>query len=128
MKYNFTPTAPFTPEWNGNRELPEDEQISMTLSILSMGDLLNLMDVMENQGHKGEVDSDMLPASTTKAIVDLATELLPRYATDFKGLDTDNGPLDLTALCAYPQFIGLVVEITFELISRSTPNEDDTKN
>jgi hypothetical protein len=128
MKYSFTPTAEFIPEWNGNRELPDEEQIKMTVSVLSMGDLLNLMDVMEQGGNTGEVDSDQLDMGTTKALVEMATELLPKYITDFRGLEVDDGPIDIATMSGFPQFINLIVEITFELISRSTPNEEDTKN
>jgi hypothetical protein len=129
MKFKFTPTSVFSPEWNGNRDLPESEQITMTLSVLNMGDLLNLMDTIESHKDGNDsVDSDSLDVSTVKEIVSMANELLPKYVTDFKGLESDDGPIGLDTLCKYPQFMNLVVEITFELINKSTPDEEDSKN
>ena len=128
MKFEFTPASKFIPEWNGNRDLPEEEQITMIISVLEMGDLLDLMDLIESDSSEDQVDSDNLKPSTVKSIVEKAQQLLPKYITEFQGLDVDSGPISLEDLVQYPQFMSLVVEITFELINISTPNEDDRKN
>jgi hypothetical protein len=128
MKVNFTPESEYVPEWNGNRDLPDDEQIKMNLSVLSMGHILNLMDIMEQAGHSGQTDDQALDVATTKKLVEMAQEILPQYVKDFRGLEVDSGPIALEAISDYPQFMALIVEITFELINRSSPNEDDKGN
>ena len=129
MKYKLSKQVDYSPEWNANKELPEDEQVKFVLKVLSMGDVLELMDVLEDASDdEGNVDGDTLTASTTKQLVGEATRLLPIYAT-MENLEGEDGEeITVATITEYPQFIGLITEVLFELISISTPNEADSGN
>ena len=130
MKYQFSKVVEFVPEWNDNHKLEKAEQVSMSLNVLSMGDVLLLMDTLEQDPSqkKGNVESENLDMSTTSALVEHAIVLLPKYVENFANLEGPDGPISTEEICKYPQFIGLIVEILFQLISISTPSEADTKN
>ncbi len=129
MKYKLSKEVEFTPVWNENKELPEEEQVKFTLKVLSMGDVLILMDTLEDAADEdGNVDGDRLTAGTTTKLVNEATRLLPIYAT-MEGLEGEDGEvIGVDTITLFPQFIGLITEVLFELISISTPNEADSGN
>lgn len=129
MKYQFSKEVNFTPEWNANLDLPEEERVAFVLKVPSMGDVLLLMDTLESAGDKdGNVNEDSLDAGTIHRLVDEARRLLPLYA-EMSGLEgADDEVIDVDTICEYPQFIGLITEVLFKLIEISTPNEADTKN
>lgn len=129
MQYEFSKTTKFVPEWNKNSELEEAERVSMTLSVLSMGDVLRVMDILEGSSAPGgNVDSNQLDMATTGKLVEYATGVLPTYVSEFANLEGPEGPVGVSDICQYPQFIGLIIEILFQLVSISTPSEEDTKN
>lgn len=129
MKYQLSKEVNFTPEWNANLELPEEERVAFVLKVLSMGDVLLLMDTLESAGDAdGNVSSETLDVGTTTRLVKEASRLLPVYAT-MNGLEgADDEAIGVDTICEYPQFIGLITEVLFKLIEISTPNEADTKN
>lgn len=129
MKYKLSKEVDFAPEWNGNQDLPEEEQVKFNLKVLSMGDVLELMDTLEDVADdSGNVDGETLNASTTKQLVERAVNLLPIYAT-MKGLEGENGEeITVANITEFPQFIGLITEVLFQLIAISTPNEADSGN
>lgn len=78
MKYHLSKQVEFIPEWNSNKDLPEKEQVKFDLRVLSMGDVLLLMDTLEDVADdKGNVDSETLTASMTSKLVNEAVRLLP---------------------------------------------------
>lgn len=129
MKYHLSKQVEFIPEWNSNKDLPEKEQVKFDLRVLSMGDVLLLMDTLEDVADdKGNVDSDTLTASMTSKLVNEAVRLLPTYAA-MSGLeDQDGTEITVNNITEFPQFVGLITEVLFELISISQPNEVDLGN
>ena len=129
MKYQLSKEVKFTPEWNANLDLPEEERVGFVLKVLSMGDVLLLMDTLESAGDSdGNVNSETLDVGTTTRLVMEARRLLPLYA-EMTGLEgADDEVIGVDTICEYPQFIGLITEVLFKLIEISTPNEADTKN
>ena len=129
MKYQLSKEVNFTPEWNANLDLPEEEQVAFVLKVLSMGDVLLLMDTLESASDdEGNVSSETLDVGMTTRLVNAARELLPKYASmsGLEGLAAE--AIDVDTICEYPQFIGLITEVLFKLIEISQPNGADTKN
>ena len=131
MKYNLSRDVDFVPDWNKNKSLEEAEQVKFNLKVLSMGDVLLLMDTLESSGAAdadGNVNSGDLGVGTTTQLVNEATRLLPKYVT-MEGLEDEAGEvIGVDTITEYPQFIGLITEVLFKLIEISTPNDGDLEN
>jgi hypothetical protein len=129
MKYEFSKTDLYIPEWNGNQKLDEADQVKVKLWCMEMGDVLDVMDTMQSGGHSGEIDSAELEkdVTTISSLIKQSSVLLPKYAV-IENLEGPDGPILVEDICRYPQFIALIVEIIFRLISISTPDEDDKGN
>ncbi len=127
MKVSFSLVTTYIPEWNENRELPEDEQVTVALKTLESMDMLELADALERQGVEGEVDSTKMTAKDIKALLKETGRLLPNYAT-VNGLEGADGPVSIEQVVTYPDFMELAVELLMELANISQPNEDDIKN
>lgn len=127
MKVQFSLAREYTPEWNGNRELPEDEQVKATLKTLESMDLLELADALERQGVDGEVDSTKMTAKDIKALLTETGRLLPKYV-EVTGIEGDDGPITMHQIIAYPDFMELAVELLMQLANISQPTEDDLGN
>jgi len=131
MKYHLSKEVDFAPEWNGNAVLPDEEKVKFVLKVLSMGDVLLLMDTLETSGaadEEGNVNSEDLTVGTTTQLVNEATRLLPKYAI-MEGLEDEEGAvIGVDTITQYPQFIGLITEVLFKLIEISTPNDGDLGN
>lgn len=128
MKVSFSLVTTYIPEWNGNSELPEDEQITVALKTLESMDMLELADALERQSIDGEVDSTKMSAKDIKALLKETGRLLPNYAT-VKGLEGLDGlQVSIEQVVTYPDFMELAVELLMELANISQPDEDDIKN
>ena len=127
MKVSFSLIREYTPEWNGNRELPEAEKCTATLKTLESLDLLELADAMERQGLDGTVDTGKMKAGDIRSLVSEVGRLLPKYV-DIKGLEGDDGPIPVDTLVAYPEFMELAIELLLQLANISQPTEDDVGN
>lgn len=127
MKVLFSLVREYTPEFNGNRELPEAEQCKATLKTLESLDLLELADAMERQGLEGTVDTGKMKAGDIKSLVSEVGRLLPKYVT-VTNLEGSDGPISVEVLVAYPEFMELAIELLLQLSNISQPTEDDIKN
>lgn len=127
MRVKFSLITDFTPEWNGNRDLPEAEQVKATLKTLESMDLLELADALERQGLEGEVDTAKMTSKDIKSLLLETGRLLPKYVT-IEGIEGDDGPITLEQIVTYPDFMELAVELLMQLANISQPTEDDVKN
>lgn len=127
MRVKFSLITDFTPEWNGNKELPEDEQCKATLKTLENMDLLEFADSLERQGLEGEVDTSTMTSKDIKSLLRETGRLLPKYVT-IEGIEGDDGPVTLEQIVTYPDFMELAVELLMQLANISQPTEDDIKN
>ncbi len=129
MKVNFSKSQSYVPEWNGNRDLPETEQVKCSLSILDMNALMNLLDSFTAVGLTGEVDTDKVDSNKIKPVLAEFGNLLPSHVTHFEGLFNASGEaITIEDLVTYPIFLNLALELLMKLSEISSPSEDDTKN
>lgn len=124
MKSGFSLTSRFVPEWNGNRELPEKDQLVAVLSMPTVQDVFAILDRFAANGVTGQVDTSVsLGMKRNTAIATEAGEYLPKYvklegAEDFSIDDATK----------YPPYFALAVELLFALVSFAQPKEADEKN
>ena len=134
MKVRFSKSIDFIPEWNSNRALPDDEQIKVVFKPLTMGDLLELMDAMQEMSLN--VDPKSLTGETAtqasakqvKLLVDTGGHLLPNYLT-LTGLeDADGVIVGVEELTKYTYYMELAGELLNQLALTSMPTEAEEKN
>jgi hypothetical protein len=119
MKIKFSKSVKFVPTWNGNRELPEQEQIKTVLSVLKFGDLQRVYEAFpKNDGNS---------ADRVEKFSVLTLEYLPKHCV-LEGLEDDDGPVELDRVISYPTYTQLASEILMEIIRISSPKGDDEKN
>jgi hypothetical protein len=127
MKISFSEKITFVPEWKGNDKLPEDEQIKVTLKVMTMSDLLTVMDMFQASGLSGEVDAAKVDVEKTKKVLAGAKEILPKYA-EITNLELDTGFASIETVVHYGTFTRLAMEILLKLAQISTPNEEEQGN
>lgn len=113
MKVNFSKGGTFVPKWKGNDALPLNDQFSVDMKPLLMGDLMDLMDA---QG------------AGMKTMYGVASTILPNYVNVSNLFDVDNQPVTLEAMMKHPAYMSLVTEIVNELVGISMPSDEETKN
>ena len=133
MKVKFSRSVDYIPEWNGNRELPDSDQVKTKLRPLEMHDLIKLMDNLQSAAvgvpdPASQVASD-LPKNMgqIKSLVETCGDLIPKYC-DITGLEDGSGPVTSTDLTRFTWYLALAAELLSELGSISMPNEAEEKN
>ena len=132
MKVQFSREVEFTPSWNGNKHLPDDEKIIVTLKPLEMEDLIKLMDTLQ-EASGGEIDRESLTAVSgqniggIRLLITACGDLIPRYC-EIDGLEDDSGPVLTKEIVKFPYYMELCAEILSELAEVSMPNEVEEKN
>ncbi len=127
MKVSFSRLVEYVPEWNGNKDLPEAEQVKVKLVPLEMGDLVGLMEVI--QDFTGDADEE----GKTTVAMDKAVSVLKNIShlsgsIEVINLEDDSGPVTSEDIVKFPRFMELTMEVFNELASISMPNEEDEKN
>lgn len=132
MKIKFSKSVAYTPTWNGNRDLPKEEQISVILKPMEFSDLMLMMDAMggsktikaaQDGASEAEITSQI---NITKVVAETA-DILLKYA-EVTGLEGDDGPLNVGEISRYPAFAGLNFEILMQLTQISMPSEKSEGN
>lgn len=122
MKIEFSREVKYVPDFNGNKELPEGDQLVVNISIMSLVDLLDLMDVLKQaKFEKGDV-KDLTPGQM-KTIVTQAGKYIPKYCK----LEHNDG-FSVDDLAQFAIFMPLATEVLFTLLNVSSPNVTDAKN
>lgn len=122
MKIEFSREVNYVPEFNGNKELSESEQLVVHIKVMKLADLLDLMDVLKQaKFEKGDV-KDLTPGQM-KAIVTQAGKYIPLYCT----LEHAEG-FAVEDLAQFAVFMPLATEVLFTLLNVSSPNVADAKN
>jgi hypothetical protein len=131
MRVKFSKSVAFTPTWNDNLKLPENERIQATLKPLEFDDLMTMMDafgganvVREAIASGAEAAQDQF--DITKMLRNVG-DILPRYVT-ITGLEDDDGPVDIDGVVRYPTYMGLAAELLIKVSEISMPTESDEKN
>lgn len=129
MQVKFSKSVVFLPTFNGNTDLPADEQFSAELRVLTTGDLLNVMDSFQSSGVQDLSDATQrVEVTSLKEMLKLVDVLLPKYVT-IKNLITEDGsPINITDVVASSFFMPLQIELLMQLSTISTPSDQSTKN
>jgi hypothetical protein len=122
MKVAFSKEVAFVPEFNGNKALPEAEQLSFKLRPMTTLDLLDIMDVLKTAGFQVGEHTDMT-TEQMKAVIGQAGKYIPKYAT-MAGAEG----FGLEEVVGYQAFLALASEVLFQLVNISSPNASDVKN
>lgn len=131
MRYKFSLEHNYVPTWNGNKDLPEGEQIKVKIKPFEFGDTLLLLDALTQIGvadADGKVDTDKMDAKSIKPLIEQFGALLPKAATVINLKDDAGGDIDIGTVVRFGAFFGLAAEILMYGVSISAPNESDTKN
>lgn len=121
MKYQFSRSVKFTPEWNGNQQLPETEQLTAVLKPMVIADLLSIMDSIGSQRALGANLSEENRVDFRRVIGDVGT-ILPKYV-EITGLEDDNGPVNIQEVVTWPAYLELAAELLMKVASISAPTE-----
>jgi hypothetical protein len=135
MKSNFSKTVPFTPEWNGNKDLPEKDQLRVTLKPMPLGDLLSCTEALSS----GQLDEAKVTEAKKKntavkftkddtAKMKVSIETLQEYIPKFVTIDQGAEDFTLDEVVKYSQFSELANELIGKLVEISSPNKADIKN
>jgi hypothetical protein len=122
MKIEFSRSREYVPEFNGNKELPEEEQLKATISVMRLSDLLDLGDTFKEADFE-EGDMKNMTLDQMKVLVKGAGQYVPKYV---KLSGNDGFALD--DVVQFPQFLSLAAELLFTLLSYSQPTTADVKN
>jgi hypothetical protein len=128
MKVKFSRSVTYVPAFGGNQELPETEQFTAELSVLDMGDMLNVMDALEASRVGTQVDTERLTMSQSRPFLELAPEILPKYVTLNNFTDESGAAIPIDEVVGKAFFIGLQIELLMQLSAISSPGEDASKN
>jgi len=127
MQISFSRQETYVPEWKGNKDLPEAEQFTVDLTLLTVEDLLFLLDAFSEAGIEGQVEVD-LGLKELKPIVKTNGHLLPKYVI-INNLRNEAGvEITINDVVEFPYFLSLAAELLMKLADASNPSDDDTKN
>lgn len=116
MKYKFSRTIPYIPEWNGNRGLPAPDQIKVTIKPLTVEKLLLLMDAL------GDMKDGQVNNTQIGAVLKEVGHLLPEHI-GIVGLEDTDGPVNVQDIITFPAYMGLATELLMQMASASMPTE-----
>ena len=134
MKVQFSKAINYIPEWNGNRSLPDEQQIKVVFKPLTMGDLLELMDAMQEMSL--DIDPENLVgtkslqanAKQVKILVETCGHLLPNYVTMTGLTDADDEAVEVSQLTNYTYYMEFAGELLNQLALTSMPTDAEEKN
>lgn len=128
MKLNFTNVTIFTPMWNGNKDLPEDEQVKVTIKDMDLTDLIAVADAMGDLVGSGAMDQEKVPVTQIKSLITAAKEILPKYCTLENLEDSQGNPVQITDILGSSKYINLMLEVFTEIVNTSEVSEEDQGN
>ena len=120
---SFSKAKKYTPDFNGNKDLPEEKQLFAMLAPLTNAELFDVRDALQAAGFKEKMDSTQLTGDQQRALVKNAGSYLPSHVTL-----TNNEGFDINDVVNYSDFLPLAIDLLFTLIAKSTPTEADVKN
>lgn len=126
MKHKFSRAVKFIPEWSGNRELPQNEQVTALITPLKVDELLGLMDALGSAKIADGVATITETTDLTK-VVQQCGHLLPKHVT-LSNLEDADGPVSIDDVVAYPAYLGLAAELIMQCAAVSMPGESAEGN
>ena len=132
MKVNFRKTVEFTPTWNGNADLPANEQLRFVLTPLDVGEALHIAALLSEAGHKGATnDAAALEETKSRMSIDQTKGLVEACGAYVKPHveRMDNAEnFEVEDVVKYMYFLPLAADDLLELVRISQPTETDVKN
>lgn len=127
MKVKFSRKVLFTPEWNGNKLLPDHERVFVNLKPLTMAELIDLAEVI---GELADMRQENVTSADLKRIGSLLKTMTPIFKSnvEIQGLEDENGPVTSEAVLEYQTYMELATEIMAKLSEISSPSEKSEKN
>lgn len=119
----FSKEQDFTPTWNDNATLPEASRLKTKLTIFSMGELLDVIDVIKSVGFDKGTENQMTPDQMRTVLSATGAHL-----TKHVSLASGNENFDMKDVVSFSQFFGLAIELLFQLVNISSPTDQDVKN
>jgi hypothetical protein len=126
MKIKFSRTVVYIPEWNGNRSLPQGDQIICTIKPMVLGDLVILLDVLGGMTNEDGTKTNLTAAEATK-MIEATKDILPKYV-EMTGLEDDDGPVSVDQMTMYAQYMPLASEIIMACANISSPGQSTEGN
>lgn len=117
----FSKSQPFTPEFNGNKELPEPDQFRVTLTALTLSELITVQDTIAQAQPE---DGEKANTEQLRSLVELNGPVLLKHVTIVQGADG----FTLEDIAEYAHFFQLALELLKKLNEISQPTERDVKN
>jgi hypothetical protein len=122
MKAGFSLTKRFVPSFNGNKDLPTEQQLIAVLAMPEVQDVFAILERLSAAGFKaGEASSVSMSQATQ--IAKEAGQFIPKYVKLDNAEDFSVGDV-----IKYPPYFPLATELLFALVDFAQPNEADVKN
>ena len=116
----FSKVQPFTPEFNGNRELAEAERLMCKLTVLTLNELIDVQDTLA----KAQAEGEKPTSDQIKSLIALNGPLLAEHVEFVQG----NDGYTVQDVTEYAHFFNLALELLKQLNKVSQPTELDVKN
>lgn len=121
----FSKEKVYTPDFNANKSLGEDAQLTIKFApLLDNDELIKIRADLIESGFAEALDTKTLSNDQMKLIIEKCGSLLPSHISIVKGAEG----YEVNDIVKSPFFLGLAVELLFVLIDKSSPNKVDAKN
>lgn len=134
MKVSFSRAFAYTPEWNGNKTLAEDEQVVFTLAPMATMDFYDLTEIIARLGVKtdaeGKADTSSVNADQQRKLVEQTRGHMDKYIS-YKSkpiVGSDGKDITIEDIGHMAYFLGLASELVWQLAGNAVPSELATKN
>jgi hypothetical protein len=128
MKLSFSRNVEFTPTFNGNEQLPLEQQIKMRLKPLDLAELAFVGEIIKEIGLDKEDAKQEIASPKMRALANDLSALLKGHVLELKNLEDADGAVPIDRLALDVPYVSLALETIVRLASISAPGEADTKN
>lgn len=136
MRTTFSRQRRVTADWNGNKNLPEEQQLAFAYTPLEYGEFNDAVEIIRRLGvfkaAGGEQTVELPEGDLQDELFDLFKRLLPKNVKSVGGpllaLPGDDKPITVEEIASQAPFVVLATELLATLIAVSAPTEADVKN
>lgn len=130
MRTTFSRAVVHVPTWNGNKELPEGEQLKFKIAPVDVGVFNDLLEVLGRTQKSLTVGDIADKAKNVRPFADALKTVLPPHVESVGAAlkATDDSDVSIQEIATLAPFVGLASELLYALIDASKPTELDVKN
>lgn len=141
MRTTFSRARKITPVWNGNKELPENEQIAFEYTALEYGEWNQTSELMRRaiqrniklaEAAASDPNSIDMESDDGKQLIEVFKNLLPKnvksVGAPLLAAVGDDKPVTMMEIATLQPFVTLAIELLATLMVVSAPSELDAKN